>query len=384
MPKSSILSELVRSLASRRRFILLTTMLLAAASIAIVFTFPRYYASSTTILPPRSGGMLGGLGEVSSLVKQFSPLKGIGGLSSGTTDLYNYLSIIRSRPTLERVVRSFDLMTVYAIGNHSMEKASKALLDNIDCLVNEEGTLTIRVWDTDARRAARIADSLVLILDEINISFNTKQAHANRVFIEERLRQNRADIDRMSDSLKRFQEKNGVAVMPQETASSISGFAQLYGMKAMKELQIGLLKQTMSADNIVLQSAQQELAEINRQLGTIPELGASYFRLYRDFMVQQKIFEVLTPLYEQARIEEKKDTPTLLVLEPANIPERPLRPKRVVIVLILTVLGFLAAWGVAFAQERIRRMKDSAPEDYQHLHGIWIDIRRLFSIRSRA
>jgi uncharacterized protein involved in exopolysaccharide biosynthesis len=67
------------------------------------------------------------------------------------------------------------------------------------------------------------------------------------------------------------------------------------------------------------------------------------FRLYRNLLIQQKILEFLVPLYEQARIDEQKDVPVVLVLDKAVPAERKDRPKRSLIVAIASVIALLVS-----------------------------------------
>ncbi len=42
-----------------------------------------------------------------------------------------------------------------------------------------------------------------------------------------------------------------------------------------------------------------------------------YFRIYREVEIQSKIMEVTLPLFEQAKMEEHKSIPTILVIDEA-------------------------------------------------------------------
>jgi uncharacterized protein involved in exopolysaccharide biosynthesis len=68
--------------------------------------------------------------------------------------------------------------------------------------------------------------------------------------------------------------------------------------------------------------------------------------------------EFLLPLYEQAKIDEKKDTPVVLVLDTAVPPQRKSKPKRTLIVLIFTALAFMFASSWAFLSEIYDREKE--------------------------
>jgi uncharacterized protein involved in exopolysaccharide biosynthesis len=66
-----------------------------------------------------------------------------------------------------------------------------------------------------------------------------------------------------------------------------------------------------------------------------------YLDLYREIEIQSKLMEVIYPLYEQMKLEEARETPTVLVLDHAVPPLRKARPMRSLIVLSALVLGFV-------------------------------------------
>ncbi|MFQ5598847.1 MAG: GNVR domain-containing protein, partial [Nitrospiria bacterium] len=65
--------------------------------------------------------------------------------------------------------------------------------------------------------------------------------------------------------------------------------------------------------------------------------------------------------YEMARIQEAKDTPTVQVLDAAKVPEKRIKPKRTLIVLLSTfTAGFFGVFLVFFL-EYIEKASVHAP-----------------------
>ena len=111
-------------------------------------------------------------------------------------------------------------------------------------------------------------------------------------------------------------------------------------METKKEIEIAVLERTVTPDNDALQQARLELQELDRKLARYPQAGLAAVRLYRAVITQQKIIEVLAPLYEQAIINEQKDIPVLLVLDKAVPPEKKIKPQRLLIVGLSAFLSF--------------------------------------------
>ena len=137
------------------------------------------------------------------------------------------------------------------------------------------------------------------------------------------------------------------------------GIASLYAMKAKKEVERAIARRTAGEDNPVARQLTLEIEELNKKLVGYPEIGLQSLRLYRDVVIQQRIVEFLTPIFEQARIDEVKDIPVVVTLDRAVPPERKAKPQRALIVLVIsgvTVLGLVLA--VFLMEGSLRRPAD--------------------------
>ena len=100
-------------------------------------------------------------------------------------------------------------------------------------------------------------------------------------------------------------------------------------------------------------------------LKNLPDLGIEYVRLYRELQIQEKILEFIMPQYEQAKINEKKDTPTVQVLDPAVAPIKRSSPKRMFMVLgagIFVLFLFIIA---AYIKVNAEYLGEEHPEQYR-------------------
>jgi uncharacterized protein involved in exopolysaccharide biosynthesis len=219
--------------------------------------------------------------------------------------------------------------------------------------------ITLEVLDRDPDRAAAMANFYVEQLNVLSIELATQEARSNREFIQRRLEEAWADLHRAEDSLRAYQEKAGVIITP-EQEETMRGIASLYAMKARKEVERAIARRTAGEDNPVARQLALEIEELNRKLVGYPEIGLQSLRLYRDVMIQQRIVEFLTPIFEQARIDEVKDIPVVVTLDRAVAPERKAKPQRALIVLVVTgVTGFGLVLLAFLMEGSLRRSADT-------------------------
>src|SRR5258706_5361362 len=160
-----------------------------------------------------------------------------------------------------------------------------------------------------------MANYFVDILNDINAQLHVQNAKANREFVEQRYSQNRIDLRKAEDALKSFQLEQGVIAMPEQTEASVKAGAQIYAMLATKEIELSMMKRTLSESHPSIIQKQIEIDAIKSKLKELsvgsgaaademkilvpfrqtPELAAGYVRLYREVEIQNKILQFLTP-----------------------------------------------------------------------------------------
>jgi len=335
------------------RFVVINTVVAALIAVIVSLLLPKWYNATARLLPPKEGDPLGGIGEATSLLKGLALGGSLGGLG-GSEGSYNYFAILNSRAAMESVVREFNLREVYDVADTSIDDAIKELSNNVLFEFQDEGYISIEVLDKDPQRAADMANHFVKILNEISFELGTQEARNNRDFIGKRLLESEETLRRAEDSLLAYQEASGIIVSPDPSSIGDSPASELYAMKARKEIELAILVRSSSQSNPLVDQLQLELSEINKQLAQYPIAGIASLRLFRNILVQQKLLEFLVPMYEQARIEEQKDVPVLLILDKAVPPERKVRPQRVLIVFLTTALTLFAVIPMVFFLDRVR------------------------------
>ena len=75
-------------------------------------------------------------------------------------------------------------------------------------------------------------------------------------------------------------------------------------------------------------------------LADVPELGVELVRLKREVEIQNTLFVFLTQQYEEAKIKEAKDTPTVQILDYPQKPQLKSAPKRVLILIFCIIITF--------------------------------------------
>jgi len=352
-PKKARMSDYLFILFKWRRFILIFLLLITGLGLALSFVINnKYKATAVVMIPPENSMGLGGLASLvsgkSSATSIGSKLLGIGGNSS--EDML--LGILNSRSTLTNVIRKFNLISYYEIPDNNIDKCIKALVGDLMFGPNEYSMIEISVINEDPKTSADIANYFVTILDSINIRLNLEQATNSRKFIEKRYFQNLQDLRNAEDSLYKFQKKYGIVAVPEQLEVTIKAAAEIEAQLMRKEMESFFVLQSYGENSPQYQGIQSEVNLLKKKVEELknssnlsassnilfpfkemPNISIQYLRIFREVEIQQTILEVVLPLYEQAKVEEQKSMPTIMVLDKAVPPQLKDSPKRSFIIL---------------------------------------------------
>ncbi len=391
-------AERLRLLWERRRFLFRAGAIGLLVSTFVAFLIPKSYTSTTQLMPPDPQSTSGMAMMAAMAAKGGGSLAGMAGdllglKSSGAL----FIGVLRSQTSQDRLIQQFDLRKVY--GKRLVMDARTRLDENTSISEDRKsGIITISVTDHNPQRAAALASAYVDQLNSLASELSTSSARRERVFLEERLKVAKRDLDDAVNELAQFSSKNRTLDIQQEGKAMLDAAGTIAGEMIAAQSQLEGIRQIYTDKNARVLSLKARVAELRRQLeklggtqantvnGTsasteqtgdpsaakagdglpyptirsLPLLGAKYADYYRRAKIQETVFELLTEQYELAKVQEAKETPSVKVLDPARIPERKSFPPRLVIMFLGTFLAFAlsAVWVLGLA-----RWEEADPQD---------------------
>jgi uncharacterized protein involved in exopolysaccharide biosynthesis len=351
---------------------------------ALAFCLPKTYESTTRLMPPdkQSATTLAMLAEsvdqsVTDLATDALGLKTPGALIIG---------MLRSRTVADRLIAENSLLRVY--GTHLMLNARQMLANNTQISEDRKsGIITLTVTDRSPQRAAALARGYAEEVNQVMGELDSSAAHRERVFIEERLKSVKQDLDSASRELGEFSSKNTAVDLPTQGKAMVESAAAVQGELIAAQAQLSGLEQIYTDKHFRVRALRARIAELEKQLANIrgsdastakdssgsgetggypsirklPLLGLTYYDLYRRAKIQETVYEILTKQFELAKIEEAKELPSIRVLDDADIPERKSSPKRLQMMILGTFLSAFFATGCVLVFYRWNAMVTQHP-----------------------
>jgi uncharacterized protein involved in exopolysaccharide biosynthesis len=356
-----------------RRFLWGVIWKTTLAAVLVALLLPNHYEAVTKIVPGEGqGGAQGLLGRISGAGGAASSSLGLDptALLGLKTPSALYIEIMKSRTVGDQLIQSFDLRTHYWMGAGRFPwlrgklYATRKKLQRFTSFEEDRksGVITVSCTDYDPQLAAKLCNAYVTEMNRLAAELNTSDAHRERLFLEDRLKTAKQELDQDSMALSRFSSQSAVVDPQGQGRSVMDAAARVQGELIVAETDLKGYQQIYSDDNIKVRTAQARIRELQAQLKkllgssgpenraqgqaypsmrTLPLLGYQYSDLYRQAKIQETVYEFLTQQYEMAKIQEAKELPTVRVMDPAVPPERKSGPIRSLVVL-LSLVGAMA------------------------------------------
>jgi len=158
------------------------------------------------------------------------------------------------------------------------------LNDRISVDERESGLISIEILMEEPEIAADMANTMYPAIVDFTVETHSKQASLNREFIEERQMEVKEQLTESEDALKEFRERN-------------------------------------------------------RSIMESPQLQLEIERLMREVEIKTQVYITLQQQYELARIEEVKETPSVVILDRGKPAAEEDTPKRKLIVILSIIIG---------------------------------------------
>ena len=290
--------------------------------------------------------------------------------TSYTKELAFYENILKSRRCLEETILKYNFMEENKYKH--MQQAIKDFRENILYIFKDRisGTMDVGIYYKDPVKAKEISDFLIHQLDKINIEMNILNARNQREFIQQRYEQSVEKLTSAEDTLKNFQDDYGIS--PDIQVRVVSELEiQLEAEIESEKIKLELLRKILSSsedeiklqedkiialENRLLKMRNSDDGTSKMQLKGSPDIVLKFIRLKREVEIQNKIQSVLLPLYEQSKIEEKKEIPTILILDQPFVPDEKTKPKRIISILAVMVLSGLFTYVFFFIKSFLKRI----------------------------
>ncbi|MBI2619508.1 MAG: hypothetical protein HYW57_05450 [Ignavibacteriales bacterium] len=360
----------------KRKELLLAVFLssLVVTYFAVYFLVEEKFEATAVIIPREEDVQ----GTISGILRSTRGLPFGLGAKSQLSEIDLYETIIFSRTLLEEVIRKFDLLRQYDIDTTKvgyMEGAVEILQKEVRTRVTPESAFLVSVQASTRERSAEMTNFVVVRVNETIVDLKARSSRENRMFLEKRVADVTNQLKAAEDSLRAFQERTGLLDAKVQLEEILTTHTKLESELAAVEVKRGILDRIMGQESPQVRDLEIQIQEIRKKLGQLrakgepgspvlglkklPQTAAEFVRRYRDVEINGLILEYVVPLYEQAKIEEKKDIPVLQVIDYAVPPAKKSFPPRTIFALLGAISVTTLVILILIGREMVRTAGDS-------------------------
>ena len=360
----------------KRSKLILYSMVATAVIVAVLTLFmPNKYTAKAVILP---------ISENKDLTKMLgAQLGGMAGAASelvgGPTVADLYATILKSEALKDVVINRFNLLKLYdekyrAVVYRILDKNMKVTVGRKD------GVITVEFTNDDPKLATDITNAFVGELGKLAAEINMRDAGLNRAFVEKKLVEAKADLQKKEEILKQFQQKNKLVSVPDQLKATLERIAAMKASLAFNEVQLATNRRIFTDNSSEIKNYKLTIVNLKSQiarleedsnmgalpgLGAGPELSKQYLDLYREVKSKEVLVEMLQKQYEMVSLTEAKDVAPFKLIQEARQPDRKSAPKRAVIVFVLTFVMLFLSTAAAFILESYEKLPDGKRETFR-------------------
>ena len=314
---------LIQFIWKSKKPILIITSIAAIASIVVSFLITPLYLSSAIVFPAATSNV------------SFSDQRNAkaAAMDFGEEEQAEQLvQILQSSRIKDRIVSKYNLLADYEISENDPNKyykLNKAYYGDFTFNRTRFGSIQIDVLNKDPKKAAAMANDIVDLIDTVK---NEMIRERTMPAFEINLRKKKQMEHERDSLLTRLEELAQLGVLPNDVRAT-------------------LYQALVDSKNAAEKTEIQRKIDINTKYGSVYD-GLEYQR--NEKIVKIEDFRVS---YEQAESDANAKFNHKFVVEKAVVSDRKEKPKRMIIVLVSTIGGFIFGLFFLLIQQRIKELK---------------------------
>jgi uncharacterized protein involved in exopolysaccharide biosynthesis len=328
----------------RRKWLILAIIMASVLSAYIVSsTMTKFYSASCVIMI------------------RPNPLEGLISLQEGAAgtpqaSIKDYVEILTARALVEEALAKLGWLssdTPEEIDSwHKVLSASQ---------ISGTNMVKVSVENSNPDRVADFLNALVEACRDKKQEINLQSIGRAKTHVEEQLAFAEQRLKEDEEALLKYKQANAITDLSVEAIADSArvvildkllseASARLQSAKAKGNPEVAALKAEQAALDTALRQAKAELA-------AIPKKEVETARLERNRQTSEAVYTMLRTRYEELQISEAIQGSEIFTIDAAIVPDKPIKPRKLLNTAIAGILGLFVGVGLAFVLEHTDKLK---------------------------
>ncbi|UTO19472.1 polysaccharide biosynthesis tyrosine autokinase [Acinetobacter sp. Z1] len=267
------------------------------------------------------------------------------------------------------VFSKHQLETSYTIVRKSLPAAVEAISSNYS--VAERGKLTgilgLNYQGQDKEHITKVLNAILAAYSAQNVERRSAETAQTLKFLDEQLPDLKKQLDDAEREFNKFRQNYNTVDVTKESELYLTQSMTLETKKIELEQQLADMAAKYTTEhpamreiNAQITALNKQITELNGTLKQLPDLQRRYLQLYREVEVKTQLYTALLNSYQQLRIAKAGEIGNVRIVDTAVEPVEPIKPKKVLILIIAIFLGGFLGTLLALLRNMLRTgVKDS-------------------------
>ncbi|MHC8315208.1 polysaccharide biosynthesis tyrosine autokinase [Pseudomonas sp. LB3P31] len=227
----------------------------------------------------------------------------------------------------------------------------------------ESGIISLSLEDEDPKLANKILDEVSRLYVLQNVQRNSAEAAQSLEFLRTQLPDVRKQLEKAEDQLNNYQTSTRSVDITIETKAVLDQIVALETLISELKLKQAEMEHRFTREHPAYQALMTQMSQLagqkrslEKKVQNLPETQQELLRLARDMQVTTQIYTQLLNKTQELDILRAGTVGNVRIIDAADANvEKPVKPKKPLIVLIATMLGLLIAVGYVLIRKAMNR-----------------------------
>jgi len=343
----------------KRRWVIVSIFSAIVVTTAIgSFALTPIYRATTVLLIERQAPKVVSIEEVY-------------GMGAADTEYYEtQYKILRSRTLIKGLFEEMDLYIEpeYSDEEDPIEKFLEKLI--IDPVKNSR-LVNLSLEGPDPEKITIITNTMAELYIKQDLSRRTQTSRAAVEWLVQQLKLQKQKLQSSEQALQEYMEEKNIVSLTEVEEQSTDLVDRFKEQKAQLELEFSELSKRYGEKHPRMVSIDSELDSIDEKLKfetdrimKIRRKAIQYNVLKREVESNRRLYEILLKRSKETGVSEELETSNIRVVDPAEVPQIPVRPRKALNIFLAFILGITLGSSMAFFIEYLDNTI-KGPEDIE-------------------
>lgn len=345
--------DAVYILSKRKGMVVLFFLVVVVSTFFYTLSSPNIYKATTQILIEQGNKNIVGFQDVFPVDR------------AGIEYYRTQYTILKSRNVAKKLIKHLNLQEKYA----GVKDPESLILSQVEVEpVKQSRLANVSGYSQDPQQAADVANGAVQMYIEQNFENKLGVTRQAAEWLEEKIGGVRAKLTGSEAELQRFKERhNHIDFGVIESSEQLISGMQMDLAKFKTELATLNQRYLPKHPKIITLKSQIEVLgkQLQEEMGKSLAIGnvvTEYINMKREVETNSKIYETMLSRMKETMATEGIEDTNVIVIDKAEVPTRPIAPRRAMNMLLGLLVGIFGGVGLAFLFEKLDNTIKSAED----------------------